>query len=103
MFHVSQSFMLVQIRRPRLVQVTEKKIQVNDNMSIRVQRSPRLGKGTNDDLFSLAGLLNINELGHMLLPRLRYNSATALSRGNRIFVFCLVNMSYSSAGLQGIY
>ena len=82
---------------------SEKKIRVNDNMSIRVQRSPRLGKGTNGDLFPLAGLLNINELGHMLHPRLRNNRTITLSRGNTTFVFCLVNMSYSPAGPKGIY
>ena len=65
-----------------LVQVAvRKKIRVNDNMSIRVQRSPRLGKGTNDYLFPLASFLNINELGHMLCPRPRSNRAIILSRG----------------------
>ena len=88
----------------RLVQVAVRnKIRVNDNMSIRLQRIPRLGKGTNDDWFPLAGLLNINELGHMLRPRLRNNRAITSSRGNRDFIFCLVNMSYSPAGPQGIY
>ena len=46
----------------------------------------------------MAGLLNINELGHMLRPRLRNNGTITLSRRNRDFVFCLVNMSYSPAG-----
>ena len=79
------------------------KVPVNDNMPIRVQRILRLGKGTNDDLFPMAGLLNINELGHMLRPRLRNNRAITLSRGNGDIVFCLVNISYSPAGPQGIY
>ena len=47
-------------------------------MSVRMQR---FGKGTNDDLFPLAGLLNINELGHMLHPRLHNNHAITLSGG----------------------
>ena len=34
----------------------------------------------------------------MLCPRLRNNRAIILSRGNRAFIFCLVNMSYSPAG-----
>ena len=36
----------------------------------------------------------------MLRPRPRNNSAITLSRGNRDFVFCLVNMPYSPAGPQ---
>ena len=35
----------------------------------------------------------------MLCPRLRNNGAVILSLGNRVFIFCLVNMSYSLAGL----
>ena len=34
----------------------------------------------------------------MLCPRLHNNRAIILSRGNRAFIFCLVNMSYSPAG-----
>ena len=33
------------------------------------------------------------------ISRLRNNGAIILSRGNRAFIFCLVNMSYSLAGL----
>ena len=34
----------------------------------------------------------------MLCPRLHNNCAIILSWGNRAFIFCLVNMSYSPAG-----
>ena len=51
-----------------------------------------------DDLFPSAGLLNINQLSDTFCPRLRNNRAIILSRGNRAFVFCLVNMSYNSVG-----
>ena len=70
-----------------------KKTRVNDNMSVRVWRSPRLGNGENDDLFPLAGLLNINQLGNMLRPRLCNNRAIILSWGNGASLFCLINMS----------
>ena len=77
---------------------SDKKIPVNDNMSIRVQRSPRLRKETNDDLFPLA---KYNELGHMLLPRLRNDiepgeqSLCLLSR-KHVLQFCWTTRSLLS-------
>ena len=82
----------------RFVQVAfRKKIRVNDNMSMGVQRSPTLGKGTNDHLFPLASLLNINELGHMLRPRLRNNRAIILSGS-----FVLPRFAHQSSFIFGL-
>ena len=52
-------------------------------MSIQIWRSSRLGNGANDDLFPLAGLLNMNELGNMLRPRLRNDHAIILRAGGK--------------------